>query len=591
MSTTSISHRQIAIAFLAAMLLGVVIVVSRLLGADGPLQLFADTDDAMRMVVVRDLLAGQGWQDVVQTRLNSPFGAEIHWSRLVDLPIAGLVVLGDAVVPGQGAAFAGLAWPLILLAALLAVSLGLTLRLVGPEGALPALLLPLFSPAVTAEFAAGRLDHHNIQVILTLAIAWASIEALARPRIALVSGLLAATALAIGTEALPAISAAILGTGIAWIASPIQARQLRWFGLGVFAGTAVHLALAMPPERWFEPACDAISLVYLVATGLAAIAFLGLSLLRIHRLWLRAAIGVGTGFVCLLVLFWLFPQCAGGPYGELDPWLRQNWMHAVSEAKPFWRSLPDLPAYTIAVGIPPILGLAIIGWRLRTVETDRAAWAMLGLFVLVMALVMLIQVRGARLSTMPAIPAAAWAIAAARARFSARPSLAAGAALLAGWLAFAGILVVLIVTVVMRLASGGSETASASGDRRACILPSAFADLAQIPPERIMTPIDLGAHMLLETPHEVVAAPYHRNEAGMLDAFAFFNQPIERARAIADERSLGLVVVCPDLPEMRGLDPDPRSFISLRQAGDLPQWLAPVPGPGPLEVYAILPAR
>ncbi len=67
-------------------------------GAGDPL--IADTDDAMRLVVVHDFLAGQNWYDNVQYRLNTPFGAEIHWSRLVDLPIGasrGLGFIGDAL--------------------------------------------------------------------------------------------------------------------------------------------------------------------------------------------------------------------------------------------------------------------------------------------------------------------------------------------------------------------------------------------------------------------------------------------------------------------------------------------------------------
>jgi hypothetical protein len=48
-----------------------------------------DTDDNMRIMQVRGLLAGQGWYDLRQYRLNPPWGADIHWSRLVDLPIAG----------------------------------------------------------------------------------------------------------------------------------------------------------------------------------------------------------------------------------------------------------------------------------------------------------------------------------------------------------------------------------------------------------------------------------------------------------------------------------------------------------------------
>jgi len=51
-----------------------------------------DTDDNMRIMQVRALLHGQGWFDLRQYRMNPPWGANIHWSRLVDLPIAGLIL-------------------------------------------------------------------------------------------------------------------------------------------------------------------------------------------------------------------------------------------------------------------------------------------------------------------------------------------------------------------------------------------------------------------------------------------------------------------------------------------------------------------
>src|SRR5690349_12129776 len=50
-----------------------------------------DTDDNMRIMQVRALLHGQRWYDLRQHRVNPPIGANIHLSRLVDLPIAGLI--------------------------------------------------------------------------------------------------------------------------------------------------------------------------------------------------------------------------------------------------------------------------------------------------------------------------------------------------------------------------------------------------------------------------------------------------------------------------------------------------------------------
>lgn len=52
----------------------------------------SDTDDNIRYLQVKDWLAGQGWYDLRQYRLDPPAGFNIHWSRLVDLPLAGLML-------------------------------------------------------------------------------------------------------------------------------------------------------------------------------------------------------------------------------------------------------------------------------------------------------------------------------------------------------------------------------------------------------------------------------------------------------------------------------------------------------------------
>src|SRR3982074_2512185 len=49
------------------------------------------TGDAMRLVEVRDLIAGQGWFDLMQHRLDPP-GLPMHWSRVIDVPLAGLIL-------------------------------------------------------------------------------------------------------------------------------------------------------------------------------------------------------------------------------------------------------------------------------------------------------------------------------------------------------------------------------------------------------------------------------------------------------------------------------------------------------------------
>ena len=62
-----------------------------------------DTDDNMRLAQVRAWLGGQGWFDLRQYKLDPPAGANIHWSRIVDLPIAGLILAARPFV-GNAAA-------------------------------------------------------------------------------------------------------------------------------------------------------------------------------------------------------------------------------------------------------------------------------------------------------------------------------------------------------------------------------------------------------------------------------------------------------------------------------------------------------
>lgn len=580
----------------AILVLGVGILALRSLVGRAGQPFFADTDDAMRMVMVRDFIAGQDWYDLFAHRLNTPFGAELHWSRLVDLPLA-LLVMGLTPFVGSELALvgAGYIWPLLLLGLLLLVSAGLTRRLVGPEGVLPALVLPILSPAVLAEFTPGRVDHHNVVILLTLAMAWAAVASLRRPRAGLMCGLLAATALAVATESLPAIVAAILVLGLLWVVDPRHGKAMRGFGLGFGLGAMGHLALFRPPGRWLEAACDVISPVYVGGALVVALVYTIASLMPAPRApWQRLlALGVG-GAIGLAGLVVLYPQCLGGPYGELDPWLQANWIAQIVEARPWLRTLQQLPDYAVAVGVPVLLGALVVVWRLWRVKDQRAEWAMLLIFLLATALVMLTQVRGARLAIMPAVPAGAWLIVMARQRYLASPRAGNIAGLVLSWLAFSGIALSLLVMGATRVLPSTANTADmAAGSKEQCLVPEAFADLAPLPPERVMTPIDLGAHMLLYTPHEVVSAPYHRNQQGVRDTFRFFNEPIEVARAIIEERGIGLVVLCPAMAEVRGLpDRAQDSFAALYAEGNLPAWLEDVSLPETtLTVLAVLPDR
>ena len=562
--------------------------------------LLADTDDAMRLVEVRDLLAGQGWYDLMQHRLDTPFGVLMHWSRLADLPIAGLIVSARSLLGGPGSEMlAAWLYPLGLLLVALWLSGRIAVRLAGGAAALPGMLLFVFSVVTFADFAPGRLDHHAMQLVLLLALADLTLGALSRPRLGLAAGVVAAVGLAVGLESLPGLLAAVGSLGLAWVLDERHGRALRGFGIGLATGASALFAATVPPERWLVPACVALSIVT-VAAGIGTGAlFVLLSLLRLRTASLRLPAGIAAAAVLVAALALAFPECRAGPYGGLDPWLVSHWLSRVEEAQPALALLADRPDFVIAAGLPTLLGLGFALWAAAMrPRAELARWLSMALFLLVALLVMLLQARAARIGASLAPSVGAALIATARTGWQQQRRPRALLALVGGWIGFAGMVLTLLASPLAGApaASGAPAGLAAGGlDAADCFRPQAYAGLAALPPGRVMAPLDLGAHLLAFTGHAVVGAPYHRAEAGLRDTLRFFAGPAEEARAIARHRGLDWLVLCPALaaggvPPDVGPEAGPEALGRRLAREDLPDWLSERSLPGsPLRLFAIAP--
>lgn len=570
----------------------VIAIVKTLHGLDTT-PLLKDTDDAMRLVTVRDLLAGQNWFDHTQYRLNTPYGAEIHWSHLVDAGIGAVILLLRPLAGALTETVAVCVWPLLLLLPLMVLSGRLAFRLVGRAGILPAVVLTPLSLAMMAEFTPGRIDHDSVQILLLLSMLWGAIGALERERFGWLAGIAAAVSLAIGIEGLPSVVAAVLAFALMWVARPERAGAMRAFGLGFGIGTPVMLMLAYQPSHWLVPAVDEISIVYAAFAAGAGAILTALSLLPLaaRAPWQRLALGVVLGAVLGLAIVIAFPIVLGGPYASLDPWLVKNWLSNIGEAETMVESVRGFDAFSIGAIVPVFLALIAIGFRVLRGEAEgRDAWLILGLFLLIAVAVMCVEIRGASMAGALIAPSAAWVILKARNRYLLRDRLSGALGLIGSWFGFAG-LPVALVAVLLSMPFGGNQAAAASKSTNACLMPQAFAPLAALPPARTMSLIDLGSHTLLYTRDSVVAAPYHRDQQGLLDAFHFFDGPIAAGRDILSKRGVSLVVVCPGMAEMAGLpSASPDSFVKLYAANKLPAWLDEVSAPGStLRIYRVLP--
>ncbi len=555
------------------------------------LALFNDTDDATRLVVVRDLMGGQNWFDHVEHRFNTPFGAEIHWSRLIDLPLSWLISGFEPLAPGLGERIALFVWPMLWLLPALWLAVVLTRRLLGPGHEIVALVLATLALPVFSEFAPGRIDHHNVQAVLIL---WLAIECLGALRTsggAWRAGIAAATSLAIGAETLPVIAAAVIAFGLNWVIDEGFAPRLWRFGLAFAGAMLAHFLIAIGPDAWFITRCDALSNLYLTAAVGIALVFVGLVQLPISaKAWaVRLAAGASAGLALLAVLLAFFPSCAAGPFAGLDPWLRAAWLTRIGEAEPLSRAFATQTNFAIAATLPVLLGLVAALGGLAALRGSERLRYLTYLLLLAGAMAgLVLQMRGIRLAGLVAVPGTAAFIAYLRGRYLAAAGalrLPAALILIAGWIASGGLTAFFAASMILP-----SQTAARPRAPFAqCLEPAAFTALTSLTPARIAAPVDLGPYLLLMTPHAVIGSPYHRNGEGIGDTYRIFGGAPDAARAILDRRGIDLVVTCTSLTPLTGGDLDaPDSLKKQFEAGTHPDWLSPVAAPdGPLSVYRV----
>ena len=562
----------------AALLLGLALSFPRVV-AVWQTGAFFDSDDAMRLVEVRQLLAGQHWFDMTIYRLDPPAGVFMHWSRDVDVPLAVLIKLFATAMPIEYAERAArLAFPLILQALLYLGIARLARILIGSAAVLPAILLTLLSGIAFGQFQPGRIDHHAPQIVLLIFMTGNCVAALdpRHARAAAWAGLLAALSLSISIETLPFIFALAGLLVLLWVIYGKEAAApLLPFGLALAAGLVVTFVATIGPAHWLDRACDAFSFAYLVPglAGAGVVAALGL----FARMFAPAEAGLRSrsallmlagGLVVALAFAATKPVCLRDPFIGIDPLLRELWLDRVAEAMPLTRLFAREPTSALAFMLPIVLGLgAAMLAAARTAGLAQRRWILVAALSAAGAAMCFWMIRVVGFAAPLALVGGAWAVNAfgsVLAR-SPRPRLAGLALLLAlpfsslGW------------TLVL------APLASAKEKSGACLAPAAITSLRNLPPGLVAAPIDAGSYILAFTRHEVLAAPYHRDNHGnlvMLDAF--MAEP-HRAAALLRDNGVAYVALCPGLGETADLAARaPDGLAAALRAGQVPDFLTSV---------------
>ncbi|MEM1087006.1 MAG: hypothetical protein AAGH90_04700, partial [Pseudomonadota bacterium] len=525
---------------------------------------------------------GQGWFNVDQSRFLTPEGGEIHWSRLPDIFIGGLILLMRPILGQDGAElFALIVYPLALFAIAMAMVRLIAKRLgVGVFGQIAAIALFALSSAAL-NFWPGRIDHHNLVLVLILTGLAALLSRQFSAKSAVIASACCVAALSVAIESLPYVGALVLLIGLFWIVrGHIEGVRLSVFGLGLIVFAVLFYSLDAPGYGPRRGVCDAYGLSHFAAllSGGALLALLGVFGGWLDTLSKRLVAGAVAGGLTVFLFAMVNPSCLGDPYAEISDYVRMAWLSAVAEARSLggvWDSDPGRAVSQFGFVLTGLMAAIFLLWKAD--KQTRLARFAVGFLMLLSAIATIWQIRGVY--------------------FSHAFAAIAGGALLGVLFSnrqrkddISGVIPVIAVTLLVLPTSWAtasrffvrpapvSEQSMPNGASfdAACVDPKSYKALADLPDARVLTPIDLGMVLLVHTDHSVYGGPYHRNILGIERVTRAFMSEPDTARAAIQAMGASHVLYCAGLAETaRYARLDPGSFASEMEQGRVPDWLIP----------------
>lgn len=561
-----------------------------------------DNDDVMRLVQVRDLLSGQGWFDLNQYRLGLDGGTLMHWSRLVDAPIAGLIILFSLFLqPLAAEATALYVWPLLTA---LPVIYGFAYSLRAMCGA-PGIIIGALCGAIFAfgvgKFGVGAIDHHNVQLAIFALITACLLSPTHHWIGYAFAGFLSTLALAIGAETTPLIAVVCGIVAVSWAITGgvTMRRPTRIFGLSMALFLTIIFYATTPAHQYSTVVCDALSLgFYLIGVAGAVGLYLAAALFSYQSRTIRFIVLAGIGLIVGVVALIIAPNCLSNPLSGLDPFLVKMWLNNVTEARSITAQLSLKPLTSFGFYMVPILAILLCLYRLW-VKDRTEQYLKLLVLILCTTLISFIQIRGSIFSTMLGMIPLAVLITQLRLRTHADPKN--------HLLSLAFVVTVIISLPIAWKAVGTGLSAGISSlnqaptssvttsdltdmQTNACNTDDALSLLATEPKGLVMGPSNLGVSVLRFTQHRVISAPYHRNELGMLaEIYASTAEPTQAKPLLAQAR-INYIALCKSDPQVQlSKDSSPNGLYAQLLEGQIPEYLELVEASQgqPIEIYRV----
>jgi hypothetical protein len=529
-----------------------------------------DPDDQLRLVQLRDFLGGQSWFDATQYRMNAPDGAPMHWSRLIELPLALIVSLFSPVIgTARAEMLAGTAVPLACLGAIAFMASAIAKRFGGNFAGIAAIILVLLAPAILIQTRPMRIDHHGWQAVMAMLGLW-SLYWPSRKWGGIALGLALATWLHISLEGAPLTAAFFLFLGWQWVVGRSEGVRLFWTLLAFTLASFVLFFGTQSTGIFARNYCDTISPMHIAAIALGSAIMLPVIHARAEQRRWRLAATLAAGAAILGVVLLAAPICARGAFAGLDPLVRDYWYVNVSEGLPIWRQDSE-SAWTLIAG--PLVGVVALFAVLR--RSSHPKWAALDFFTFLATILSFFVFRTVTVAAAFAvIPVAIWmGQLSERWQVSDVPLRRMGLVVLILGLAIPG---AIVGPLVRKLTADPEAAITARGDAQSakCESVKSVRMLSLLPDSNLIAPFDMGPAILMTTRHRVLASSHHRNERGMHDQIEIFRSSPDKARALLKKRGITRIAVCTDEAEM-GLyvAKDPNGLWAQLADAKLPDWL------------------
>ena len=552
-----------------------------------------DTDDATRLVMVRDLIHGTGWYDQLITRLQPPQGVYMHWSRLLDGGIAtmnrGFALFTD---DAHAELWTRIFWPLLWIFPAALATLAVARRFGGGAAVFAAVLVLFTDGMLYAQFHPGRVDHHDVQITFCMIALAGAVQTGSRRVGPMIAGIATALGLAIGLEALAFNIIIGASFGLRMIFDPREGKKVQVYGATLAATSIAAFLIQTPPVRWGVAVCDALGVNTVTGLGLAGVGLVLAVWATQGRDWRWRFVAAGlVGAISMGAFLWIDPNCLHGPFAEVDPRIKSFWLNHVQEVLPIgriWRSKP-----TEGLELVTSFSLAAAAWAwlgFRREFRESLAWPLTGVLLGAAIVSGLVAVRMENYAQWFAAPLLAAVAADIAKRFGKNAMLVTAVAALI----LSPIVVSTVGTYSYERIVPPKKGPKNAGDK--CFRIASYAALAKIRPVGVtLTDIDLGPFVLAHTPHSALSGPYHRLGPGIMASRLVLIAPADSPATAQAARATGATYILECKAHAINADRSNLSADSLQKrldAGKPPAWLKrETPETDPVQVFRILPAQ